>query len=43
MDKNQKIEVLRGEENKLEIKKVVYQKLTSEDEVVSKAKKNLIW
>ncbi len=38
MLKNQKIELLRGEENKLEIKRVVYQKLTSEDEVVKKAK-----
>lgn len=36
--KNQKIELLQGEENKLEIKKVKYQKLTSEDEVVKKAK-----
>ena len=36
--KNQRIEELRSHENKLEIKKVVYQKLTSEDEVVSKAK-----
>lgn len=32
------IEILREKENKLEIKKVEYQKLTSEDEVVKKAK-----
>lgn len=32
------LEELREKENKLEIKKVAYQKLTSEDEVVRKAK-----
>ena len=32
------MEELREKENKLEIKKVDYQKLTSEDEVVRKAK-----
>ncbi|MCB0730499.1 MAG: hypothetical protein KDC88_05645 [Ignavibacteriae bacterium] len=32
------MEELRGKENTLEIKKVEYQKLTSEDEVVKKAK-----
>jgi len=36
--KNIDMEELREKENKLEIKKVEYQKLTSEDEVVSKAK-----
>lgn len=36
--KNTQLEELREKENKLEIKKVEYQKLTSEDEVVSKAK-----
>ena len=36
--KNENLEVLREKENKLEIKKVTYQKLTSEDEVVRKAK-----
>ena len=38
--KNKKLEILREKENKLEIKKVEYQKLTSEDEIVSKAKDN---
>lgn len=37
-DKNKILEVLREKENKLEMRKVEYQKLTSEDEVVSKAK-----
>ena len=36
--KNTTIEELREKENKLEIKQVAYQKLTSEDEVVRKAK-----
>lgn len=36
--KNKSIEVLREKENKLEIKRVQYQKLTSEDEVVRKSK-----
>lgn len=36
--KNVNMEELREKENKLEIKKVEYQKLTSEDEVVRKAK-----
>lgn len=36
--KNIKSEELRGKDNKLEIKKVTYQKLTSEDEVVKNAK-----
>lgn len=36
--KNLSLEELREKENKLEIKKVAYQKLTSEDEVVRKAK-----
>lgn len=36
--KNLSLEELRGKQNKLEIKKVAYQKLTSEDEVVKKAK-----
>lgn len=36
--KNTRLEELREKENKLEIKKVAYQKLTSEDEVVRKAK-----
>ena len=38
--KNEKLELLREKENKLEIRKVEYQKLTSEDEIVSKAKQN---
>ena len=37
-EKNIHLEELREKENKLEIKKVAYQKLTSEDEVVRKAK-----
>ncbi len=37
-DKNKFLEVLREKENKLEMRKVEYQKLTSEDEVVRKAK-----
>ena len=37
-DKNKFLEVLREKENKLEMRKVEYQKLTSEDVVVSKAK-----
>lgn len=37
-DKNKFLEVLREKQNKLEIKKVEYQKLTSEDEVVVNAK-----
>ena len=37
-DKNKILEVLKEKENKLEMRKVEYQKLTSEDEVVSKAK-----
>ncbi len=36
--KNTYLEELRERENKLEIKQVAYQKLTSEDEVVRKAK-----
>ncbi len=36
--KNLKLEELREKENKLEIKKVELQRLTSEDEVVQKAK-----
>lgn len=36
--KNQSIDKLHSIENKLEIKRVLYQKLTSEDEVVKKAK-----
>lgn len=36
--KNFKLEQLREKENKLEIKKVELQRLTSEDEVVQKAK-----
>lgn len=36
--KNLSLEEVREKENKLEIKKVAYQKLTSEDEVVRKAK-----
>ena len=36
--KNFKLEELREKENKLEIKKVELQRLTSEDEVVQKAK-----
>lgn len=36
--KNIKLEELREKENKLEIKKVELQRLTSEDEVVQKAK-----
>ncbi|MFZ1289641.1 MAG: hypothetical protein WAR79_06110 [Melioribacteraceae bacterium] len=36
--KNFKFEELREKENKLEIKKVELQRLTSEDEVVQKAK-----
>ena len=37
-EKNTHLEELREKENKLEMKKVAYQKLTSEDEVVRKAK-----
>ena len=37
-DKNNFLEVLREKENKLEMRKVEYQKLTSEDVVVGKAK-----
>ncbi len=37
-EKNIHLEELREKENKLEMKKVAYQKLTSEDEVVRKAK-----
>jgi hypothetical protein len=37
-DKNKFLEVLREKENKLEMRKVEYQKLTSEDVVVGKAK-----
>jgi hypothetical protein len=36
--KNQILEELREKENKLEISRVEYQKLTSEDEIVKKAK-----
>jgi hypothetical protein len=36
--KNEKLQVLREKENKLEQKKVAYQKLTSEDEIVKRAK-----
>ena len=36
--KNKRLEELREKENKLEVKRVEYQKLTSEDEVVKKAK-----
>jgi len=36
--KNQSLEELREKENKLEARKVAYQKLTSEDEVVRNAK-----
>ena len=36
--KSKILEELKEKENKLEIKKVEYQKLTSEDEVVKKAK-----
>ncbi len=36
--KNLKLERLREKENKLEVKKVELQRLTSEDEVVQKAK-----
>jgi hypothetical protein len=39
-EKNRRLEELREKENKLEIKKVEYQKLTSEDEIVGKAKNN---
>jgi len=43
-EKNKFLEELREKENKLEIKRVQYQKLTSEDEVVKKSKEkfNLI-
>ena len=37
-EKNNKLEILREKQNKLEEKKVAYQKLTSEDEIVKKAK-----
>ena len=37
-EKNKRLEELREKENKLEVKRVTYQKLTSEDEVVKKAK-----
>ncbi len=37
-EKNKKLEQLIEKQNKLEIRRVEYQKLTSEDEVVSKAK-----
>ena len=37
-EKNRKLEEFREKENKLEIKKVEYQKLTSEDEIVGRAK-----
>ncbi len=37
-EKNNKLEILREKQNKLEEKKVAYQKLTSEDEIVGKAK-----
>lgn len=36
--KNKKLEALKEKENKLEIRKVEYQKLTSEDEIVGRAK-----
>jgi len=36
--KNEMMEELREKENKLEQKKVAFQKLTSEDEIVKKAK-----
>ncbi|MCB0744132.1 MAG: hypothetical protein H6613_00740 [Ignavibacteriales bacterium] len=36
--KNTRLEELREKENKLEVQRVEYQKLTSEDEVVKKAK-----
>ena len=36
--KNKKLEELREKENKLEIRKVEYKKLTSEDEIVGRAK-----
>lgn len=36
--KNNKLEELKEKENRLEAKRVEYQKLTSEDEVVKKAK-----
>ena len=38
--KNKGLEELREKENKLEIKKVEYQIMTSEDEVVRKAKQH---
>ena len=37
-EKNNKLEILREKQNKLEEQKVAYQKLTSEDEIVRKAK-----
>jgi len=37
-EKNTQLEILREKQNKLEEKKVAYQKLTSEDEIVRKAK-----
>jgi hypothetical protein len=37
-EKNMRLEELREKENKLEIRRVEYQKLTSEDEIVKKAK-----
>lgn len=36
--KNERIQELREKENKLEQKRVAYQKLTSEDEIVKRAK-----
>ncbi|MEE9429849.1 MAG: hypothetical protein V3V16_02345 [Melioribacteraceae bacterium] len=36
--KNEKLQVLREKENKVEQKRVAYQKLTSEDEIVNRAK-----
>ena len=36
--KNRKLEELKEKENKLEIRRVDYQKLTSEDEIVGRAK-----
>ncbi len=37
-EKNNKLEIYREKQNKLEQRKVTYQKLTSEDEIVRKAK-----
>lgn len=37
--KNYRLEELREKENSLQVKKVAYQKLTSEDEIVERAEK----